>query len=113
MAVTVVRVGNVRVVMRKRCVAMNVRVRFFDASPGRVIMLVVRVVNVGVLVRETGVHVLVRVPLAKQPPDPHDHQCGWADPSRSPRSGTATSAPKNGAVAKYPASRAAPTNRSA
>ncbi len=51
MAVTVVRVGNVRVVMRERCVAMNVRVRFFDASPGRVIMLVVRVVNVGVLVR--------------------------------------------------------------
>ena len=95
---------------------MNVRVRLFDASPGRVITLVVRVVNVGVLVRETGVHVLVRVPLAKQPPDTPDHQCGRRElghRSRSPRSGTATSAPKNGAVAKYAASRAAPTNRSA
>ena len=101
MPVPVVRVGQVRVVVDQRRVEVRVRVRL-DPGPSCGCAWW-RVVDVGVVVLQR----LVRVPVAVAGPEQDDRPGGHgpaatssAAPSRSPRMGTAASAPTNGAVAK-------------
>ncbi len=112
-----VRVGGVRVVVCERGVVVRVRVRLPPTGRRGRERAGVLVVDVGVRVVERLVRVAVPVTLAQRSSatpaaitaiaSPSDH------PGRSLVRRIAASAPRKGAVAKYAASRAAPTSRSA
>ena len=76
MAMPVVRVGHVAVAVLERRVLVPVRMRFAGRIAGPMRMLVMVVVAVGVLVRERGMDVAVRVLLGDMQPHAHRHQAG-------------------------------------
>src|SRR5262249_8903067 len=74
MAVGVMHVGHVRVGMPKRAMLMKMRMRFAKWIGGVVRVPVVRIVHVGMRVREDFVNVLVLMVFGKMQPHAQRHQ---------------------------------------
>ena len=111
----VVRVADVGVGMNEPFVRMRMAVRLGWIHPRRMLVLVVFIMNVAVLVIERFVNMAMLVTVANKDhhADRHRYRGQPVEHAQvSPRSGTASNAPANGAVAKTAASHAAPSIRS-
>lgn len=107
-------IGHVRMIVRDGPMSVRVCMR---AGNERLVMIVMRVgMAMQMVVFGVGMGMQMTMPSPLEKQDSHNHQQanhGFSQTHGSPSSGMENTAPANGAVAKYAASRAAPTDRRA